>query len=120
MYKEVEWVNVVYKIVLRENGRYKTLFNGVNKSRYLTKHTWITAEKKMVKDGSKSKPYLSGFHCFKHRLHATKYLKKFRTKKDRVIVRCLANNNLRQKPTNSNVYLADKIKLIWGDAFPAL
>jgi len=116
-------MKVAYKIVIRENKRFRTLYHGNQGKRYLTTYTWLEADKKMVRDGSGGKEYLSGFHCFKHRLHAAKYLKRFsaKIKGERVIITCRVQG-VRQKPTNKQVYLADRIMLVsmsnynWGKA----
>jgi hypothetical protein len=99
---------IVYKIVLKEGNKIKTLFHGVNRSKTLPYNIWIIAEKKLGKDGSNQEPYLTGFHCFKEIHIAKKYLKKFRSNKNRIIIECEARN-LRQKPSNKDVFLADEI-----------
>ena len=97
-----------YKIVLKEGDHIRTLFHGINGSRILPFNKWIVGIKKMVKDASKSNTYLSGIHVFKFKTIATKYLKRFRTEKDRIIIRCFATG-LRNKPSNIEVLLADQI-----------
>ena len=98
----------VYKIVIKDNDGYKTLFNTINGSRKLQINSWIKANIKLSIDGSGGKPYLTGIHCFKDNKKAIKYLNKFRTKKNRIIIKCKAKG-LRKKPTNSDVFLADEI-----------
>lgn len=104
-------IGVAYKIILAEG---KTLFKAINGSRKLTFRTWLIANKKMVRDKyPDGKEYLSGFHVFKNRPNAIKYLKRFTTEQDRIIVKCLVKG-LRKKPTNSPVWLADEM-FILGD-----
>jgi len=98
---------IAYKIVEKDGNGYKTLFHGVEKSRKLPTNVWIKAEQKMVKDGSGGKEYLSGFHVFKTKEDAIKYFSIFLLKR-RTIIECFAKN-LRQKPTNKKVWLADEI-----------
>jgi len=100
-----------YKIVLLKNGKYTTLYHGINRSKSLLVGKWIIAEKKMVTDCGKGEPYLSGIHIFLDKEIAEKYLKRFRSNKPRVIIECLTKG-LRKKPSNSKVYLADRIKLL--------
>ena len=98
----------IYKIVIKENNLIKTLFHGVNRTRILPINSWLKADKKIRKDGSNGKEYLTGFHCFKSKEKAIKFMNRFRTNKNRIIVECKAKG-LRQKPTNQNVFLADEI-----------
>ena len=62
----------------------------------------------MVKDGAGGREYLSGIHCFKELEIAVKYLSRFRNPTGLRIIPCEAKG-LRQKPTNPDVWLADKI-----------
>jgi len=99
----------VYKIVIEGDDGYKTLFHGIDGSRTLPFDVWLKADKKIVIDGSGGTPYLSGIHCFLNRKATEIYLKRFRTKKNRVIIKCKAKG-LRLKPTGGiPVFLADEI-----------
>lgn len=98
----------VYKVFVVENGVLKTLFKGIEGSRTIRFNKWLKADKKMSVDGSGQQPYLTGIHVFKEKKKAYKYLNNFRTDKDRRIIKCYAKG-LRVKPTNNNVYLADRI-----------
>ena len=101
----------MYKIVEREGGQIRTLFHGVNRSRTLPKGAWLTAEKKWVRDGSGQALYLSGFHVLKTRALCEEYLKSFTTRVHLLhIVECEVRGEVRVKPTNANVYLADKVR----------
>ena len=104
-------MDIVYKIVLLEQHLLKTLFRTIEGSRYLMYDIWHNANKQMGKDGSKQQPYLTGIHCFKKRDVATAYLSRFRTEKNRIVIECQAEG-LRRKPTNKNVYLADRIRIV--------
>lgn len=104
-----EW-NSVYKIVLKDGENIKTLYHGIRGSRSLEYNKWYDAELKNVRDGSvhNSREYLSGIHCFRSRKKAEEYLTRFRSNKERIVIRCRARG-LRQKITNPDVYLADKL-----------
>jgi len=108
-------MKTMYKIVLREGNRLKTLFHSIMGSRYLPYNIWLKAEKKFGKDGSNQKPYLTGIHCFEDKDFASTYLKRFKSEKDRIIIKCEAKC-LRRKPSNKHVFLADEIKII-GSGF---
>lgn len=97
----------VYKIVEPYEEGYKTLFRGTNGTRNLPFDEWLKADKRMVRDGSGGKLYLSGFHVFKSENDACNYIGRFR-RPDRHIIKCLAKD-LRKKPTNKIVWLADEI-----------
>ena len=101
----------VYKIVEKDGELIKTIFHGYNKSRIIPYGKWLKAEKRMVKDGSGGKRYLAGWHVIKDEKIAIQFLKsKFRKRLDKLsIIPCMAIG-LRQKPTNSMVYLADWVK----------
>lgn len=101
---------IVYKILEPHRGEYRTLFHGVNSCRILPIGEWIKAEKRMVKDGSGGKLYLSGFHCFKDAVKGLKYLNKFTNALKYRVIECYGIG-LRQKPTNKDVYLADEIMI---------
>jgi len=104
-----EW----FKIVERHGGSLKTLFHGIDGSRTLPAGQWLTAAKKMVKDGTSKTSYLSGFHVLPTRRIAENYLRAFRKRLDRLaIVRCQVRGDVRRKThSRSEVYLADQIKL---------
>lgn len=93
-----------YKILQRQNHKLKTLFH---KRRVKIKpRTWYAAEQKMVADGKKGKPYLSGFHFLSSYEVAEAYLKRFKRQDDKVIVKCYAMN---VRPKNNKVMLAEFI-----------
>lgn len=104
-------VEKVYKIVLLDHLLLKTLFRAIDGSRYLIYNRWLNANKQMGKDGANQEPYLTGIHCFKNRDVAIAYLSRFRTEKNRIVIECQAEG-LRRKPTNKNVYLADRIRIL--------
>lgn len=99
---------VWYKIVEQENGEIKTLFHSFQKSRTLQTECWLTAEKKMVRDG-KGKEYLSGWHVLQTRELCEEYLKRFKNLKTKAIVQCYVRDVRPKKHSRSNVFLADHI-----------
>ena len=100
----------VYKIVqMCNDGIYKTLYHGINRSRTLPCNEWLKADTKLVKDGSGGNEYYSGFHCFETKKLAEKYLKRFNVNLRTLgIIICLAKF-IRHKPSNREVWLADEI-----------
>jgi hypothetical protein len=99
---------IVYKIVLNDALGYRTLFKAIEGKRRLTLNKWLKANNIFSIDGRGQKPYLTGIHCFKSEETALKYLDRFRTNADRVVIKC-KGRGLRQKPTNKDVFLADEI-----------
>ena len=101
-------MKTVYKVLCIEDGKIKNLFKGIEGSRTLPLDKWLEAENKWSVDGSGQEPYLTGIHCLLEKEKAINYLDNFRTDRDRIVVECRAKD-LRQKPTNENVFLADFI-----------
>lgn len=102
---------VMYKIVDWADGP-RTLFHGVEGSKSLAVGEWITAVKKMVTDGPRQHPYLSGFHVMPDLQSCIDYLRKFRNVDPKAVMTCEVRG-LREKPQASGpVFLADKIKLL--------
>jgi hypothetical protein len=99
-----------YKIVDRDDeGNLKTLYHGVNKSKILKFNRWLTAENKIVKDGSGKTRYLSGFHLLSSLEDCLDYLKLFRRISNKAIVKCKAKKIRPKKHSKKSVFMADKI-----------
>lgn len=97
----------VYKIFVIEKEELRNLFRGIDGTRTIPFDSWLRAENKWSVDSSNQDPYLTGIHVLKEKDIAINYLKtNFRKERERVIVKCLAKD-LRPKPTNSKVFLAD-------------
>lgn len=96
------------KIVEEKNGNYYALFHGTEGTKMFPIREWINASKKQVRDGAGDKYYESGFHFFPNLEDAKKYLKRFRSGRNLIIVPILAQG-IRPKETNNDVYLADTI-----------
>lgn len=101
-------IETVYKIVVRYENNIYTIFHGIEGRKRLPYDKWLRAEHKMVRDGSGGKEYLSGIHCFKSFDTALTYMGKFRNRDDLDVIECAAID-LKQKPTNPDVWLADAI-----------
>lgn len=106
-------MKIYYKIVLKDKDSLRTVHNGIKGNRTLPVNSWITAERKQVKDGGRKKPYyLSGIHVLPTQHLAEEYMKRFkRNRDDMVIVPCLVKG-IRCKSTNPNVRLVNQIKIL--------
>jgi hypothetical protein len=101
-----------YKIVDQQpDGSWKTLFHGVAGDRRLPTALWMRCEEKMVSDGTSKHQYLSGWHVLLCPVVAADYMKRFKTRLDRLkIVPCTVMA-LRRKPRARHpVFLARWIK----------
>jgi len=99
----------MFKIVEAYPGGFRTLFHGTQGSRNLVTGTWLLCDEKDVRDRSGAIRYRSGWHVFKTQEIAEKYRDRFTTRLDKLfIVPCTARN-LRPKPTNPEVFLAEEI-----------
>lgn len=101
---------VCYKIMSVEDGRIATLYHGVGGTRFLPFNVWHKAERKWA--GEATTRYWTGFHVIPDFDNCVKYLKKFTSKKPRVIVKCLAKNTIPKESSRKKVLLADKMMLI--------
>jgi hypothetical protein len=111
-----EPTTIVYRIVeVAKDGSFLTLFHGIKGSRRLPRMLWLRAENKDVSYGRGSPAHVSGFNVIRKLEDATRYLARFnrgKTKRDLVIVRCLARG-LRPKPNaKAPVLLADELFII--------
>ena len=99
-----------YKIVeMDPKGNLKTLFHGVNRSRILEVGKWLTAELKMVKDGTSKTEYLSGWHIAPTYEECVDYLKAFKHRHNKRIVKCEAKNIRPKSHSRHNIFLAEHI-----------
>lgn len=93
-----------------KNDSLLTLFHGVEGSRTLPRGVWLWANPRMVHDGSPgSCVYLSGFHVFRTR-EGLEYLERFRKPRTLVGVE-VEVKGLRVKPTNSEILLAEWMRI---------
>lgn len=98
----------------RDGKNFKTLFYGNFGSRRVYKKRWIKAQvRPEAKDSSGGTTYKSGWHVFNEITVAQKYMKRFRdTRNDSLcVVKCYIGATWK-KPTNSEVYLAEKIYIV--------
>ena len=105
----------VYRICEIKNNEPHTLFHGISGSRKMQMNTWLTADIKPVRDGSrnKAKLYQSGFHTLLTLDECRKFLNKFTASRELAIVECeIGDNYWPKKHSPANIILAEKIKLI--------
>lgn len=106
-----------YKIVEKdEKGNLKTLYHGVNNSKTLKFNRWLTAENKIVKDGSGKTRYRSGFHLLSSLEDCLDYLKLFRKTANKIIVKCKAKKVRPKEHSKKPVFMADHIiikEIVW-------
>lgn len=102
-----------YRIVEIKNGKVMSLFHGTNKSREIKTNTWNRCDSKLVKDGSGEKYYQSGWHFLLSREECEEFfMKMFRIKDNRHIVKCEVRGNIRPKHPDGKgkpCFLADEI-----------
>ena len=105
---------VWYKIVeCQDDGSVKTLFHGVGGSRTIPVGVWLTAEEKMVSDGTSKTKYLSGFHVLKTEEDTQAYLSRFTQRIDRLKIVPVHARKLRPKAHSPHpVFLARYIKYL--------
>jgi len=105
---------IAFRICENKNGKLLTLFHGINGSRVMPTQKWITSQTKTVRDGSRSKAkeYISGFHVLPTLDECRQFSKKFRAKRELVIVECEIDDNFWEKEHSpANVLLAKNIKI---------
>jgi len=99
-----------YKIVETDKKEnIKTLFHGINRSRLLKVGEWLKAEMKMVTDGPNSSEYLSGFHIAPTYEECVEYLKAFKHRHNKKIIKCEAKNIRPKSHSRHNIFLAEYI-----------
>ena len=87
-----------------KNGKLLFLFHALNGSRKVETGKWIKAAQKLVKDGSGSQEYISGFHVFLKEEEIPKWLKK--TKLPSLILPVKVKNVI-PKWSNKNIGIAE-------------
>jgi len=111
-----EAAQTVYKIVDVIDGKIKTLFHGLNGSKVIPVDEWMPADRKMVRDGSSTTWYESGWHVFKEMDTALTYLRKFSNLAPKAIVRCRAKGLRPKEHSPSPVLLASDLlieQIMW-------
>ncbi len=89
-----------------KNNNLLFLFHGLNGSRKVPTNTWITAQQKLVTDGSGARKYKSGFHVFLNEEEIPKWLRK--TKLPSLILP-VEVEGVRPKWSNKNIGVARKL-----------
>ena len=110
---------IYYKIVEWKGGEdYRLLHYGIDREKRIPLNRWLEAEiKENVRDGSGDRRYTSGIHIFDDENSARQYSGKFKDEvggKRRIttVVKCYAEGVKKKEHSKSNVYLADRIKVI--------
>lgn len=102
-----------YKIVEDHNGSPKTLFHGVDGIRTLPFNQWVNADIKWVNDGN-TQSYWSGFHLLKTANEAIDYLRKFKHRSNKAIVKVSIDPKKklwRKAHSPNDVWLAESMKI---------
>ena len=102
------WFKIVEETA---DGGIRTLFHGVGGSRLLEREKWLGAEEKTVRDAALGDEYLSGWHVFDSLCKCREYLKRFKSLRGKLIVRCYARH-VRRKGERSDAYLARHIRIL--------
>jgi hypothetical protein len=111
--------HTAYRIVEIKYRLPHTLFHGLQhawgrRSRLLPINTWIKAEQKLVVDGGKQEPYLSGFNVLLHEWECDHYLTRFTAPRNLRVVKIKVRGKLRKKESNKGgVMLAEEMFLEW-------
>jgi len=94
-----------------DNKNVRSLFHGTNGTRLLKIERWMTANQKLVTDGSGATRYLSGWQIVPTFQDCIEYLRLFKNIESKAIVRCKAKK-VRPKPHSRHpVFLASEIKI---------
>lgn len=115
-------MKTAYKIFDLHGNLPKTLFHGIDGSRLLPIGKWIKAERKMVSNGSRTHPYLSGFHSYPDLEAAIRWLQGAKNVVGRVVVK-VKIDGCREKPNAVRETILSDWLLItpkdWGERIPA-
>ena len=106
---------VAFRLVQTDdNGEsYKTLFHGINGSRTIPANTKQYAEIKYKHDGSNKKFYNTGFHSIETEELLYKYLKSFKTRRNKLRIGIVVVEGLFCKPNSKQgVILSQSQELI--------
>ena len=109
-----------YRIVEVKDGKVFSLFHGTDRSREIPLCVWHKANKKMVKDGTNGKEYLSGWHFLESKDDAQSFFDRmFRVKDNRRVVRCYVRGDIRKKNNSKkgSCWLANEILIKDSDLY---
>lgn len=100
-----------WKILRDKPDGLHALFHGINGSRKLPRRTWLTAERKLVREAA-GRRYWSGFHVLPSRDLAHHYLRKFRAQPGRrLVVVPVEVRHARRKGPRTPVLLVRKLMI---------
>ena len=100
-----------FKIVEVLDGKIKTLFHGLNKSKTMEQGKWLEADVKLGRDGSGNRYYLTGWHTLLTLEEAKEYLSRFKSRIASLkIVECEITEIWKKQHSPSNVMLSRYIK----------
>ncbi|MFW6030135.1 MAG: hypothetical protein ACOCRO_07775 [Halanaerobiales bacterium] len=97
-----------YKLFVFDGDTPKNLYWALEGSRTIKYNQWLEGEWRWARDGGDSPRYVTGIHVMLDKDYVDDYLKNFRTEKDRRLLEVYVQN-IRPKPTNNKVFLADRI-----------
>ncbi len=106
---------IAYRICERKGDKLLTLFHALNGTRILPTDKWLYADIKIVADGTRatSTEYISGFHVLMTKEECRNFSKKrFTSPRDLVMVECEVEGLRKKEHSPSNVFLANKMKLL--------
>lgn len=105
---------IAYRICEKRGNDLLTLFHSLDGTRVLPVGTWLAADVKPVTDGSPKTAtvYTSGFHVLKDADECREFVRKFTAPRDLVMVKCRVKGMRKKAHSRSNVFLADKMKLL--------
>ena len=103
---------IKYRLFEWKDGKYLTLFHGINGSRVVPVGKWIKAKQSIVYEGQHGKRYRAGFHIFKSLSMIPIFINKFKAHRALAVVRVEIRGNIRNKPSNPNIFLAPEMKLL--------
>lgn len=104
-----------YKIFDVKDDSPHTLFHGVKGSRRLSIGRWLTAERKMVRDGSGQNRYISGFHAYETMEDVKAWVKGARNLAGRVVSKVQVRGCRNKPRAVRRTILAYRMRIDQGD-----
>jgi hypothetical protein len=101
----------MWKILEERDGKPFFMMKGLDGTREIELDNILTAERKLVRDGSGKTEYLSGFHCCGKLTDMIDYAQRFTNTENRVVCRVLVDSYERKPTENSLAFLATRMRL---------